>query len=154
VARRQSQVQTDGGAGGAFAMHACLQTYGEIAKATGTADGREQATVADGAVGEPEEVCQGVRRTEADDGGVGCDLQAVAYERHGDRYIEPVGHADRDEGRKPGDRRFDRVEGRDNVLPSAEKLGVVVGEDGGNLEQVESFHGIKAEVLRCKPEGY
>jgi len=101
-----------------------------------------------------EEVRELVGRAEPVNGGVRHHHQVDVHERHRERDVEPIGHTVGDECGRLAHRSGDRIHCGDDVLPSAQQFGVVVGEHRRDGFQVESLDAVVREPLERKSHSH
>ena len=152
VAGRQPHVDAKGQAARLVGARRGLQADRQIAESTGVAYGSERARVADLAVGLAEEMRQRVRRPKALDRRVRHHLQVVRHDRHRQRDVEPIGDAQRHERGEVAHGRLDGIDRGHDVLPAAEQLSIVVGEDGRHLVEVQALDRVERKSLRGEAE--
>ncbi len=152
VAGGQTDIGSDGGVEPAIGGQRSLAPHRDIPDSMSVANRGEYPLRAHFTVGLTEEMGQRVGRPEAVDRRVRHDPNRIRDDRHCHRHIESVGDTDRHETRVLTDRRRDRILRRDDVLPAAEQLGVVVGEDGRHVAERQALDRIEREPLGGESE--
>src|SRR5207247_8440487 len=85
------------------------------------------------------------------DGGVRHDVHVHVHHRDGDRHVDLVAQPVAEEGGELSYLQVDGVVGGHDVGPAAHR-GVVVGEDGGHVAEVDPLQRVEGEVLVVEAE--
>ena len=100
----------------------------------------------------PEKMRQRIGGAEAADRRLRDDAQVGGDDWDRDRHVKSIGDADGEERRVLTHVGVDVVDGRDDVLPAAEQLRVVVREHRGHRVEIEIFDRVERETLKGEPE--